>query len=472
MRTFKLLAIAALVVGMGTASYAELQNVEVNGSIRIRGNLFDFDEIVTNPGIFGFGRRTVSTETSFVEQRTRLGVCADFTDEVKAVIEFDSYDIWGSSFRSNYITGIDTPEAGIATSNDVDLHQAYIQAEEMWGTPLRLRVGRQEISLGSEWLVGVNDASSIFTGLNFDAIRMTYATDMFSVDAIAAKLNETFDSFSNGDVDLYALYASYLGLEDITIDAYWMMVNDNASLTAFNVDLHTIGLRGAGTIGAFDFEAEAAYQFGQAEIDRRFFLARDIEFDFDSLGVNLEAGYTFDMNYTPRVFLGAAYLEGGDNDTSGLRNFFRRDEPDLSFNRLFSNWEYSEFLENTDLSNVIVYRAGLSGNPTEALSLALAATYFEVDEPTRTGILLQREADDTLGVELGLYGDYQYSEDLVFRAGYAHFFGDDGLGDRQRFLFIPLGRLFNNSVGNGLLPIVGDEDDDFDYLFIEAEVKF
>ena len=40
----------------------------------------------------------------------------------------------------------------------------------MFGTPLRLRIGRQEICLGSQWLVGNNAAADYFcfeTGILF-----------------------------------------------------------------------------------------------------------------------------------------------------------------------------------------------------------------------------------------------------------------------------------------------------------------
>src|SRR5690606_31870040 len=110
--------------------------------------------------------------------------------------------------------------------NDVEVYQAYIEANEMFGYPLRLRIGRQELAFGSEWLVGVNDAAAFFQGLSFDAVRLTYATDVFSVDAFAAKLADTTPLEQDGDVDFYGVYGSYLGLEDIVIDAYWMWLRD------------------------------------------------------------------------------------------------------------------------------------------------------------------------------------------------------------------------------------------------------
>jgi hypothetical protein len=469
MRLMKISLLAALALSMGYTAQAELQNVLVDGQIRIRGNYYDGDESIT-----------LGDKQTFVEQRTRLGVTADFTDEVSARIEFDAYNVWGGgTFRSDYVTGFD----GYA-GDGVNVYQSYINVDELWGSPLSLRVGRQELSFGNEWLVGVNDASSLFRGLSFDGIRLTYAADEFTVDAFATKLAEGFDDIGDSDVAFYGVYASYLGLEDISIDAYWMWVRDDgnptygvAPLGFDSADIHTLGLRGAGTIDAFDFNAEAAYQFGDVEDDDFTFLWIDFDDDADisALGANLELGYTFDANWQPRIFAGMAYLQGGDQgeDVNSLWDLVWNDDDsdELSFNRLFSNWEYSEFLENTDLSNAFVYRLGLSVMPTESLSLTLAAAYFVTDEaPADTNFwwdflgLFDDTHDDTLGIEAGLYADYAYSEDLAFRAGFAHFFGDDAVGDH------------NFVVGNGLLPFLGadneGDDGDYNYLFIETEISF
>ena len=79
-------------------AFAELQNVEVGGKLRIRGNMFSLED----------------NDASFVEQRTMLNVKADFTNEVSAFIELDSYDIWGEDFRSNYLTGAGYPDTDSA----------------------------------------------------------------------------------------------------------------------------------------------------------------------------------------------------------------------------------------------------------------------------------------------------------------------------------------------------------------------
>jgi hypothetical protein len=247
-------------------------------------------------------------------------------------------------------------------------------------------------------------------------------------------------------------------------------------------NLHTIGLRGAGTIGAFDFEAEAAYQLGDA--DQVGFLFRPLTYgdndaEFDNWAANLEVGYTFDMAWTPRVYLGGAYFSGEDNrDISFIDwiNPFYTPEASVSFNRLFSDWEYTEFLANTDMSNMWVGRGGVSAAPTENLELLLAVSYFQTNEAFEAPLFfnlgryrvplfpafpfITEENDDELGWEVGLYATYAYSEDLTFEAGYAHFFASDGVTDGQF------------SVLNGLGFTGGSSDDDLDWFYIETSLAF
>ena len=542
MRKSFAIVLIAVTVAVAAPAFAELQNVEVGGSIRIRGNWYSseatpdswtarnrlFQGAWTNsfrplgnplaglrwaaqPGRLAvaspFSWNDSGHSASFVEQRTTISVKADFTDQVSAYIELDSYDVWGEDFRSNYITGVD---ARAATANDVEVYQAYIEANDMFGYPLRLRIGRQELTFGSGWLIGPNFTSSLFTGTSFDAIRLTYATDMISVDGVWAKLAENGVVEEDGDVDMYAVYASYLGLEDMVIDGYWILVRDSRALAdtypgwfgnwiedVLDVDdydvtnLHTVGLRGAGMIGAFDFEAEVAYQFGDMSAVGIGVAGAglaspygDDDADISQLGVNIEVGYTFDMNYEPRVYLGFAYLGGEDERDVTFWQWlgaiacpFWSADASVSFNRLFSNWEYSEFLDNTDLSNVWIGRGGVSVKPTESTEVALTVSYYEAIDAydvtwpnyfllgTRVTWLapfswITEENDTDLGWEVGLYVTYDYTEDLSFQVGWAHLFVGDGLGQGS----------FNNL--NGLGFNGGTRDDDADYLFFETKLAF
>lgn len=76
------------------------RNIEVSGSIRIRG-----DSNKTDENFF---------DKKLVEERTRLGTRADFTDESSLFTEADEYDNWGD-----------------ASSKDVDLYQSHIGLDKL-----------------------------------------------------------------------------------------------------------------------------------------------------------------------------------------------------------------------------------------------------------------------------------------------------------------------------------------------------
>ena len=235
-RWYRSLTLAVVLFLAAAGALAELKTVQVGGELRIRGQAFlnSFDRptgvaftgnnIRWLPGALQgrpigdpFGRQTILSffdwddagdDYKLVEQRTRLNVRADFTGEVTAFLELEAYQVWGENFRSDYITGIDRRGVG-----DVEVYQAYIEAREMFGSPVQLRIGRQELVLGSGWLVGAGDHLPEFPGLSFDAVRLTYAANAFRVDAIWAKLAERSPLEKDGDTDLYALYGSYTGID-------------------------------------------------------------------------------------------------------------------------------------------------------------------------------------------------------------------------------------------------------------------
>ena len=528
MRSTLIIATVLAVLAAVPAS-AELQTVQVGGEIRIIGEYYR--NVYASPGgaalrwpaLAGFNTlsaRSIGTfngtgnglgifspnswdgdgnNLGMVTQWTKLNFQADFTNEVRAYIELDSLDVWGEDFRSNYITGAD---ARAVTNDDVEVYQAYIEANDMFGLPLRARIGRQEISLGSEWLIGNNDCGPTPTwGLSFDAIRLTYATDVFSVDAFAALLAEGGIAEEDEDVWLYGIYGSYLGLEDITIDAYWLWVRDARSLNdtnfvwfvewledIFDIDdydvtnVHTIGLRGSGMIGAFDFEAEIAYQWGDAgQVGILFtpFLYGDDDADYSEWAMNLELGYSFDVMWQPRVYLGYAYFGGEDErDISWWEWWwpFDQAEASVSFNRLFSDVSYSDLIDLTMLSNAHIFRAGVTAVPTETLELELAVKYIQADEEFDSPVTWDifgfkvpvapalsfwtTENDNDLGWEVSLYATYHYTEDLMFKVGWTHLFVGDGLEEGN---FTSL---------NGLGFNGGSDNDDADYLFVETKLAF
>lgn len=528
-RFVQLVVLVTVGILFALSSAADLQNVQVGGQVRIRGSYwhqsFDsrFSPWLVGPALripasmftarpigdaFG-GQNAMSfwdwdsrgSDYQLVEQRTTLNVTADFTDQVSSFVEFESFDIWGEDFRSNYLTGVDSRAN---TSDDVEVYQAYINASEMFGYPVRLRVGRQELAFGSQWLIGTGSAFPEFRGNSFDAIRLTYGGETYSVDAFWAKLAENGTGEEDGDIDLYGLYGSCSAVENWTFDIYWLWLRDaraikDSNLTwleewaedLFNLDdydptnLHTVGLRAAGTLGAFDLAAEAAYQFGDAgQVGALFqpFFYGDDDAEFDSWAADAEAGYRFDIAWQPRVYLGGAYFSGEDNRDVSFWEWlfpFDRAEASVSFNRLFSNTVYSPILDEIGaLSNFWTLRGGVELTPTEKIELALNVAYYasveQFDQPvprpwywkdyifvlSHPFSFWTSESDSELGWETTLTATYHYSEDLTFEAGWSHLFTADGLTDGN---YVDL---------NGLSFSGGTSDEDADYLYWEGRLSF
>jgi len=461
---FKLCVIlAACMAVVAVPAIADLQNLETFGSLTIRGNWYSSSAPLLGQGDF----MEAGDSTGSHEQRTTLGVKADFSDDVSVVIELDNYGSWGDSFRSEPITGRGSM-AG--TAENVEMYQAYIETREVGGYPIDVRTGRQELMLGSEWLIGNNSTASDFRHLSFDGISASYTADSWGLMAGAFKLHDNSGmggfasigaihgvyagssqsgaSQEDGDTNLYVVAGTYSGIEDMTIEGYWIYLRDARSFTftnpapnpisisSVNTELHTFGVRVAGEVSGFDYEGEVAFQAGDTPLGG----------DWEGLGLNAEVGYAFDHDLNPRVFGGAAYFSGekqSDMESNG----------DLGFNRLFSDWEYSEFLDDTTLSNVLIVRGGGSIEPTEKIGVAGTVGWFQADADV---------TDDDIGIEVGLYATYQYSEDLSFEAGYAHFFVGDGAEDGVTIVNNGLG-----SVGNG-----GLDDEDADYFYLQSSISF
>ncbi len=502
------------------SSSADLQNVTVGGEVRLRARHWSstYETAINGPGeiripamflpkrpIGPFG--TVSrydwdergNSLDFVEHRTRLNVNADFTDHVRGFIELESYDLWGRDFRSNYLTGADT---AAATGDDVEVYQSYIETSRTFDWPLRLRIGRQEMKLGKGWLV--DDITTALIGRSFDGIRATYGDGPVTVDAWWSKLNEVAALEEDGDVDFYGVYGSYDAGKALNASLYWMYIRDAGSLNdtnftfpaewlenLFGLDdydpthLHTVGTRIFGAVRGFDYDLELAYQFGDA--DRAGFGFKpnglrygDDDAEFDAWGGDLEVGYAFDMAWKPRVYLGGAYFEGEDRRDISFVEWlspFYEGDASISFNRLFPGKPYSFILEiGQDMSNFWQIRGGVTARPNDAVTVGVQAALYGVDEtfeaPKSISIgrfkvplapnlsFWTEESDDNLGVTTHVFVNYQYSEDLVVRAGWEHLFTGDGLADGN----------FTHRYGlefNG-----GTSDDDADYFYVDTSLKF
>lgn len=505
-------------------AYSELQNVQIGGEMRIRYRYYRNAFTDQNPGLGGF-RRDIRIPNFFLVKRpigprgvssifdwdgkgadwhlsetaTLLNVKADFTNNVSAFVELYDFNQWGEDFRSNWITGADNRAR---TADDVEFNQAYIETSEMFGMPLRLRIGRQALKFGKGWLV--SDMLTPTQRLSFDAIRLTYDVDAFSVDAFAAKLLENGVTEEDGDADFYGIYGTYEAFKPLQVSAYWFWLRDARSLNdtnfpwfvewledIFGVDdydvtnLHTVGVRLFGNAAGFDYDLETAYQFGNADFYgpgfRPFGLRYGVtDADFDNWAAELTVGYTFDTTWSPRVFAFGNYFQGHDNRDISFwdwLNPFYKPDASVSFNRLFSDINHLPVVnDNGWLSNFAQAGLGVEIQPTEAVRLHFHVAKDWIVAPFDYPVSFKlgkfrvpiapalsfwtEEGSDDIGWEVAFWAKYNYSPDLYFLLYYNHLFTGEGLA---RGAFIQ----FNGTDFSG-----GTDDEDADYVFLMSVLKF
>jgi len=479
MKKISILLALALVVALTVPAVAEVEEVTVGGSIQVRGQALI-------PGLdYGWSLDDDVSEMDWITQRTRLNVDAKLSGNVRGFVELQAYDFWGVDVDDLELGAIDPVWPGgmvdseeqanygvfAGQGNDnINLYQAYIEMNEVGDYPLQIRIGRQELAYGREFMVGNNDAGVNFAGLSFDGVKLSYDDEQFSVDAWWTKLLDLSSPLQLGllgevevdaDMDFFGVYGTYKGVENMTIDAYYLLLRNGFGTTqtlvppihpfiVTEVDLlHTIGARVAGGVdfeaGMLDYNVEGAYQFGDNRWDE----------DYSAWAFNAMAGFTFaDVAYSPRVEAEYAYFSGDDDAGDGDTE---------EFNRLFSDVHYGELNLGGNLdcatTNLHIFRLGASAVPVEKLTVSADVLYFLLAEDDEDGWgktfgLPQyevRSTDDSVGIELDIAADYQYTEDLNLRAGWAHLFVDDAM---------------EQSWGGDYY------DDDIDYLYVEAALTF
>lgn len=174
-----------------------------------------------------------------------------------------------------------------------------------------LRGGRQEMSFGSSRLVSVRESPNVRRA--FDGVRAAWiASAEARIDAFLVRpvlpLTGIFDDKSDPGQAFWGVYGTspVPGIPALKADLYYLGLNrQNARFAQGTADehRHTIGTRLFGKANGFDWNVEAAWQFGH-------FGRSDIR----AWTVSGEFGYTFaDLLFAPRLGFNADTISGDSN---------------------------------------------------------------------------------------------------------------------------------------------------------------
>ena len=414
----------------GMVEAAKSQRIAISGQLRMRFESRDpFDYRL--PGTFGRpGSDTFGADDDRVEQRTRIRFDARATDHVRVFAELQDYRLWGSE------------SSVLSNEKNVDLHQAYVDVEKLFGEELVLRAGRQELSYGDQRMVSPLDWSNIARA--WDGFRWMYRPAEWQIDLFLTDVKDaaarTPSPGPTGDDQLFGgAYVSYRPAADHEYDAYFFhrSLHDGSVMSETSVagdgEESWIGLRAKGKEGAFDWSAEGVYEFGDRAGD-----------DIGAYAAALTAGYTFKDAASLRV--GAEWTFATGDETSGDGDVDRFEAP-YTFGHNYQGWA-----DVFSWKNGHDFALHLSAKPGDDWTVGLSGHYFLLDEAqdgwfNSSGATLRRDptgaAGDDVSAELDLYVKWQVRPQLMLFCGYSRFFAgsfveDTGPSPDQDWVFFML----------------------------------
>lgn len=368
------------------------EKVSVSGQVRVRP---EFRRNLTQavPAVPGAREEDLS-----VLLRSRLGFAFDPTDHLRFFIQVQDSRDFGEEAAATAVPAGD--------DEGMDLHQGYIDYANVGDSGFSFRVGRQEILLGSQRLVGNGDWFQV--GRSFDGGVMTYDDDNWTLNVLATAANKTLA----GDQTWFGgAYTTWKGFPKGVFDFYYLLLQDNdgaagaAAGTGNTLSTHTAGARIKSDPGRWDLSMEAAAQLGK--------------FGSNSIlayAGHAWAGYTFEDDYKPKLLVEYDYASGDD----GGNNTYSK------FNNLFpTNHNKYGYMDMVTWSNMHDGRVEFSVMPSKAWKLTADYHLFMVDKTgagdTFAGVAGAAGAGKIGGHEADLTVGYTWNQYASFLLGVSHF---------------------------------------------------
>jgi len=362
---------------------------------------------------FNSGLRTINDD-SWLLNRFRLSMQLKPADWL-------TFYVQGQDAREIASDRADIPGLlGAEGDNPFDLRQLYVEIGDAKVSPLSLKVGRQVLLYGDQRLIGPLEWSNI--SRTFDAVKLRYTgKDGLWVDAFVSSV-VVIDRFGMDDSDkdslLSGLYAHIptLGIQDSELYALYF---DDTNRNDHFLTLGTHWKSTLGKLGPWDYETEFVVQTGTAG-------GRDLS----AFASYVEAGYTFQQPWKPRLGLEYSYASGDGNAADGKQGAFQNLFP--------TNHLHYGLMDAFSWSNIHDFALHLSAKPGAKLSTSLDFHLFWLDDTADTWRRANATtsvrpanaaASNSAGSELDVLVTYAASSHLTLTAGYSHFFAGDYLSD-------------------------------------------
>jgi hypothetical protein len=340
--------------------------VELGGQVMIRG---EYDKNRDFEDDFEAGRGADA------QQRTQIHATANPTDSTTVHVSIQSSGAWGD------------------VSNDhLEFHEAYVQEDNLFGSDLSLRIGRQVLSYDDQRIIGALNWSR--TPNKDDAIKLSYGSDEFDVEAFAAKKTEVFRAAGNDD-DLYGVHATVKTIPNNSLSVY-TFIQHSGSMTRYTLGARLKGSHDSG----IDYTAELPFQTGQ--------LSDTV--DISAYAFAIRGGYTVPGPNKVRIGGEYAFATGDDTGDATENQGFNVIQP--------TGHAHLGSMDENGWGNIKAYSVNASAMATPELKVIAAYWKFDLEE-------VAGGAPDDNGSEVDLTGIYKYNSALTIKGGYSFYLPGD-----------------------------------------------
>jgi hypothetical protein len=213
---------------------------------------------------------------------------------------------------------VETPSP--VDQNPLDLHQAFLEYATQFNNKqnITVRVGRQELSYGSQRLVAVREAPN--NRQSFDAAKVIYGHknskfDFFYAHYVPAKSNIFDDAFSDA-TQFWGAYGVFTKVPFIkNFDLYYLGIHKKAAVYDDGKGIetrHSVGARVWETTPAWQYDVEGLYQFGDLEVS-----------NISAWTLSANVSYTlYQHKLKPQIGLKTEVISGDKNNADGRLNTF------------------------------------------------------------------------------------------------------------------------------------------------------
>jgi hypothetical protein len=357
--------------------------------------------------------RLSGVDQNYLLERTRIYGDLWFRDIFRVYVEYLDAHIFNNTLAPLPID-----------QNMNDLLNAFFDLKlfAIDGHPAYVRVGRQELLLGSERLISPLDWAN--TRRTFEGVRGMYTGEKWNFDVFWTRPEIVSPShFDTSDQrrNFAGAWATYKPVKGTTLDMYYLYLDNQNPTTQLGIveapfDVHTLGSRFAGDKNHWLWDVEGMFQIGKRGTE-----------DLVAGSVAAYAGRNFaNVPMNPSLWVGYDYASGDRSPNTGNFNTFEQLFP-------FGHY-YFGFLDLIGRQNIHDFNVELYLNPTKWIIFNAQGHVFRLDQASdalynAAGNAIRRSATGTasrdVGDEIDLFVNFHLGVHTDVVAGYSKLFAGD-----------------------------------------------